>query len=64
MRVWVLTLYSHDGIKMYEFESKEEALRESGKLSGYKVLTELIYLSDFVETDVMQERELSFSGSM
>ncbi|WP_411844530.1 hypothetical protein [Schinkia azotoformans] len=62
MRVWVLTLYSHDSIKMYEFESKEEALRESSKLSGYKVLTEVIYFTDFEEADVMQERELSFAG--
>lgn len=60
--MWVLTLYVHDNIKMYEFESKEEALRESEKLSGYKVLTEVIYFTDFEEADVMQERELSFVG--
>lgn len=62
--MWVLTLYSHDSIKMFEFESKEEALKESGKLSGYKVLTELIYFTDFEAADVMQEREFSFAGSM
>lgn len=62
MRVWVLTLYVHDSIKMYEFESKEEALREYDKLCGYKVLTEVIYFTDFEDADVMQERELSFVG--
>lgn len=62
--MWVLTLYSHDGIKMFEFESKEEALRSYDKLSGCKVLTEVIYFTDFEEADVMQERELSFAGSI
>lgn len=62
--MWVLTLYSHDNIKMYEFESKEEAREEFDKMSGCKVLSEVIYYTDFAENDVMQERALSFTSHL
>lgn len=45
--VWVLTLYSQDSIKMYEFDSKEEAKEKYNNTAGYRVLSEVIYFNDF-----------------
>jgi len=59
--VWVLTHYLHDSIKMFEFNSMEEARKEFDKIIGCKILSEVIYYTDFEEQDVMQERELSFA---
>lgn len=45
--MWVLTLYSQDSIKMYEFDSKEEAKEKYNNTAGYRVLSEVIYFNDF-----------------
>ncbi|HHY75109.1 MAG TPA: hypothetical protein GX497_18195 [Bacillus bacterium] len=59
--MWVLTQYAQDSIKMFEFENKEEARKEYEKMGGNKVLSEVIYFTDFAEADLMKEQQLSFS---
>ncbi len=61
MIVWVVTLYVHDRIKMYEFDNKEEAQKQFDNLTGCKILSEVIYFTDFEDADVMPKRELAFA---
>ncbi|WP_458415244.1 hypothetical protein ACNQFZ_11055 [Schinkia sp. CFF1] len=62
--MWVVTLYLHDNVKMYEFETEEEAKEKFDKLQGCKILSEVIYYTDFAEADVMQERDLAFAREL
>jgi hypothetical protein len=47
LAVWVLTHYSEAGIKMYEFDNKEEAKEKYKNTPGNKILSEVIYFTDF-----------------
>jgi hypothetical protein len=44
--VWILTLYSADSIKMFEYENKDEAWEKYDKVDGCKILSEIIYFTD------------------
>ncbi|WP_193747687.1 hypothetical protein [Neobacillus niacini] len=44
--MWILTLYSADSIKMFEYETKDEAWQEYDKAAGCKILSEIIYYTD------------------
>jgi len=44
--MWVITVYTNEGIKMFEFESEAEAKAMYKGLSGSKVLSEVIYYND------------------
>ncbi|TCN22354.1 hypothetical protein [Mesobacillus foraminis] len=45
--MWVLTHYSEAGIKMYEFDNKEEAKEKYKNTPGNKIFSEVIYFTDF-----------------
>ncbi|MCM3569279.1 hypothetical protein [Neobacillus mesonae] len=45
--MWILTLYLQDSIKMFEYDNKDEALKEYKKTNGCKILSEVIYFTDF-----------------
>ncbi|MFP7732428.1 hypothetical protein ACLHDF_03210 [Priestia aryabhattai] len=45
--MYVITCYVKKGeIKMYEFDSKEEALSQLKRLKGCTILSEVVYFND------------------
>lgn len=50
--MWIITSYSKNNIKMFEFSTEKEAKDAFKKIHGNKILTEVIYFNDFyfVET--------------
>ncbi|WP_175640451.1 hypothetical protein [Metabacillus schmidteae] len=48
--MWVITVYTDDRIKMFEFEDEKEAKESIKKIKGRKVLSHVIYFNDqFIE---------------
>jgi hypothetical protein len=47
--MWILTLYLQDRIKMFEYDNKDEARVEYDRADGCKILSEIIYYTDFEE---------------
>ncbi len=46
-KMYVITCYVRkDEMKMYEFDSKEEALSQLKKLKGCSILSEVVYFND------------------
>ncbi len=46
-KMYVITCYVGKGeMKMYEFDSKEEALCQLKKLKGCSILSEVVYFND------------------
>jgi len=46
-KMYVITCYvGKGGMKMYEFDSKEEALSQLKKLKGCSILSEVVYFND------------------
>lgn len=48
--MWIITSHSKNNIKMFEFDSVEEAKGAFERIQGYKILTAVIYYNDFAET--------------
>ncbi len=49
--MWVITLYDEEKIKMYEFDSEEEAKESLLKMKGQTILSHIVYFNDqIVET--------------
>lgn len=46
MFVWVLTIFSNDDVKMYEFDTEKEAREAFRSAKGEKILSEIIYFND------------------
>ncbi|HZG74018.1 MAG TPA: hypothetical protein VEY51_20990 [Chondromyces sp.] len=44
--MWVITIFLKQSIKMYEFDTEEEARKSFRSLNGCKVLSEVIYFND------------------
>ncbi len=44
--MWIITLYSKDSIRMFEFESAKEAKEYFKSIKGSKILSEIIYYND------------------
>lgn len=44
--MWVITVYSKQNNKMFEFDTEEEAREAYEKMQGCKVLTEVVYFND------------------
>ncbi|MGM7719312.1 hypothetical protein [Metabacillus sp. Hm71] len=42
--MWILTLYLKNGIKMFEFDTEEEAKEAFRKINGIKYLSHIIYI--------------------
>jgi len=53
--VWILTLYSADSIKMFEYENKDEAWEKYDKVDGCKILSEIIYFTDIEKNNSSSE---------
>lgn len=49
--MWVLTLYLQDSIQMFEFDNKDEAREKYNKIDGCKILSQVIYYTDFEEIE-------------
>ncbi|WP_177177244.1 hypothetical protein [Bacillus sp. MUM 116] len=44
--MWVITLYTMENIKMFEFEKQEEAIEVFESIQGTKILSEIVYFND------------------
>ncbi|WP_223596183.1 hypothetical protein [Neobacillus bataviensis] len=49
--MWVITSYSNSNITMYEFDSEEDARAADENMEGYRIISEIVYITD-------QNREL------
>lgn len=56
--MWVITVYAKNDIQMYEFDNQEEAKETFKKIKGSKVLSEVIYYSDF-DSELIEEAFLN-----
>ncbi len=44
--MWIITLYSKEAIKMFEFDTKEEAVKAYQNMDGHAFLSNIIYYND------------------
>lgn len=47
--MWVLTVYSEESIKMFEFDNEIEAKKSTKAIKGMKILSHVVYFND-IET--------------
>ncbi|MET3319502.1 hypothetical protein ACFY5J_18630 [Peribacillus butanolivorans] len=45
--MWVITVYSRNNYKIFEFDTEKEAKEAFEGIKGYKILTEVIYFNDY-----------------
>ncbi|MEH6991742.1 hypothetical protein V7075_03425 [Neobacillus drentensis] len=45
--MWVITLYSNSNIKLFEFDTVEEAKEAFENIEGCKILSEIVYYNDY-----------------
>ncbi|MFP7296232.1 hypothetical protein [Neobacillus niacini] len=45
--MWVITHYSNSNIKLFEFDTVEEAKEAYKNIEGCKILSEIVYYNDF-----------------
>jgi hypothetical protein len=50
--MWVLTVYSGERIKMFEFDNEIEAKQSIQKIKGLKILSHVVYFNDQVIEDI------------
>jgi hypothetical protein len=49
-KMWVITVYLDESIKMFEFEDEIEAKELIRKIKGHKILSHIVYYNDkFIE---------------
>jgi hypothetical protein len=44
--VWIITAFINQNVKMYEFNTEEEAREAFIDIKGYKILSEILYYND------------------
>ncbi len=44
--MWIITLYSKDSIRMFEFESEKEARKHFNTIQESKIISNIIYYND------------------
>ncbi len=44
--MWIITVYSNQTIKMFEFDTKEEAREAFKNIHGCKIISEIVYFND------------------
>jgi hypothetical protein len=44
--MWVITVYSKENSKMFEFDTEKEARMAFEKIQGCKILSEVVYYND------------------
>lgn len=47
-KMWVITLYDEENIKMFEFDNEEEAKQSLKKMKGRTILSHVVYFNDSV----------------
>ncbi|MGG0410152.1 hypothetical protein [Peribacillus simplex] len=45
--MWIITIHSNKNVKMFEFDTEQEARSIFEKIQGCKFLTEVIYFNDY-----------------
>ncbi|MBX9976484.1 hypothetical protein [Cytobacillus firmus] len=50
--MWILTLFLHDKVRMFEYDNKDDARTEFEKANGCKILSEIIHYRDFEKEEV------------
>ncbi|MGS2779615.1 hypothetical protein ACVBAX_19840 [Robertmurraya sp. GLU-23] len=41
--MWVITVYLNKNIRMFEYDTEEEAREASKNIFGYKIISEIVY---------------------
>lgn len=44
--MWVITVYSKENTKMFEFDTEKEAREALKGISGCKILSQVVYFND------------------
>lgn len=44
--MWIVTAYSKDAVKMFEFENELEAKESFKRIPGTKILSHIVYFND------------------
>lgn len=44
--MWIITVFLKQNVKMYEFNTEEEAREAFKNMNGYKILSEILYYQD------------------
>ncbi|MFK2826686.1 hypothetical protein QYG89_13600 [Bacillus sp. B190/17] len=44
--MWVITVHSKSNVKLFEYDTEQEARGAFEKMAGYKILTEVVYFND------------------
>lgn len=44
--MWVITVYSKENIRMFEFDTEKEAREVFKNTNGYKILSEIVYVNN------------------
>ncbi|WP_176699763.1 hypothetical protein [Neobacillus massiliamazoniensis] len=44
--MWVITVFANENTTMFEFDTEEEAREAFKKISGFTILTEVVYFND------------------
>ncbi|HWO96526.1 MAG TPA: hypothetical protein VNM45_09360 [Bacillus sp. (in: firmicutes)] len=44
--MWVITVYSKENTKMFEFDTEREAREALKEISGCKILSQVVYFND------------------
>ncbi|WP_264766590.1 hypothetical protein [Metabacillus sediminilitoris] len=44
--MWIITVYSKENIRIFEFDTVREAREAFKKFQGYKILSEIVYFND------------------
>ena len=44
--MWVITIFLNETLRMYEFDTKEEAKEALENIKGNKILSQIVYYND------------------
>ena len=44
--MWIITVYSKENTTLFEFDTEEEARNAFKKMTGNKILSEIVYFND------------------
>ncbi|MFP3125768.1 hypothetical protein OH784_24125 [Ectobacillus funiculus] len=44
--MWIITVYSKENTTLFEFDTEEEARNAFKKITGNKILSEIVYFND------------------
>lgn len=44
--MWVITVFSKEQTRIFEFDTEREAREAFNEIEGYKILSEIVYFND------------------